>query len=161
MPQANEHKEAMLQAVLDNDIDAQDALIAARNKVTPSRMPDELTDAKIAAAEARTDTKFAQLLARLDATNARLESFDTKLGRIEAEGIRTRSTVRTTGFTVVSIIVAVLGLLFAVFAQSFNLGSKVSEVAHAEALAVLTNVNAAARSAPSTAPESKVPPKNR
>jgi len=93
-------------------------------------MDQQLVDAKIAASEARVDTKFAQLIARL-------ESMDGKLTRIEADNLRTRSTVRTTGFTIVSIILAVLALTFAVFSQSFNLGSKVSDVARLEATSIL------------------------
>lgn len=90
-----------------------------------SMSDDALIDAKIAAAEARTETKFGALLHKL-------ESMDGKLTRIEADNIRTRSTVRTSSFAVVSIIVAVLGLLFATFTQSFNLGSRVSEIARSE-----------------------------
>lgn len=109
---------------------ADEALNNSSAKSTSSGMDQQLVDAKIAASEARVDTKFAQLIARL-------ESMDGKLTRIEADNLRTRSTVRTTGFTIVSIILAVLALTFAVFSQSFNLGSKVSDVARLEATSIL------------------------
>jgi hypothetical protein len=109
---------------------AGEALNKSSSESTLSGMDQQLVDAKIAASEARVDTKFAQLIARL-------ESMDSKLTRIEADNLRTRSTVRTTGFTIVSIILAVLALTFAVFSQSFNLGSKISDVARLEATSIL------------------------
>lgn len=89
-------------------------------------MDSALIDAKVAAAEARTDTKFERLIGRLD-------SIDAKLTRIETDNVRTRATVRTTGLSVFAAIVTVLGLLFAVFSQSFSIGTKVSDAAREQA----------------------------
>ncbi|TZG25613.1 hypothetical protein [Sphingomonas montanisoli] len=84
----------------------------------------DVIDAKIAAAEARTDAKFTQVIAKLDA-------MDGKLTRIEADNIRTRSTVRSSTFAIISAFIAVVALGFAIFSQSFNMGEKVRESARA------------------------------
>ncbi len=75
-------------------------------------------DAKIAAAEARTDTKFAELLGELKLLNQRME-------HVERSTSGMRSTVVGTGIGVVAVVIAVM----AYGAQWFGLGMDAQQVA--------------------------------
>lgn len=78
----------------------------------------EVVDAKIAAAEARTDTKFAELLGELKLINQRME-------HVERSTSGMRSTVIGTGIGVVAVVIAIM----AYGAQWFGLGMDAQQVA--------------------------------
>ncbi|TKV76722.1 hypothetical protein [Rhizobium sp. AU243] len=78
----------------------------------------ETVDAKIAAAEARTDTKFAELLGELRLINQRME-------HVERSTSGMRSTVIGTGIGVVAVVIAIM----AYGAQWFGLGMDAQQVA--------------------------------
>lgn len=77
----------------------------------------ETVDAKITAAEARTDTKFAELLGELKLMNQRLD-------HVERSTSGMKSTVIGTGIGVVAIVIAVM----AYGAQWFGLGMDAQQV---------------------------------
>jgi hypothetical protein len=78
----------------------------------PSR---EEIDAKIAASEARTDTKFAELLGEVKATNARLDHITGHLVEEKAGRRVTNSLIIGTGLAVIAAIVAVVSMSAAWF----------------------------------------------
>lgn len=89
----------------------------------------EIVDAKIAAAEARTDTKFAQLMGELATMraeiNGRLDGLGTKVQHVENSTAGIKTTVIVTA-------IAALGLTVAVMAygsQWFGLGMDAQQVA--------------------------------
>ena len=92
----------------------------------------ELIDAKIGASEARTDSKFEQLLRHIDLgraeISARLDSMDARMAHIEAQNSATRSNVRANvwgaaGFVVASMI-AIVALLATVAPYAFDKGQE-------------------------------------
>jgi hypothetical protein len=89
---------------------------------TSGGMDTALIDAKIAASEARTDTKFAKLEGKIDILVER--STDAR-----TEARTTRRTVIGTGLSVAALLVAI----FTLYSNSFTLGSRVDEVARIEA----------------------------
>jgi len=103
-----------------------DALKGGGGGGTSGTMDTAIIDAKIAASEARADTKFSQVLGKL-------EGMDGKLTRIEADNIRTRSTVRTSAIALGALFVSIAALLVAAISSSFNIGAKVGDVARTEA----------------------------
>jgi hypothetical protein len=99
-----------------------DTLKTGGGSGTSGGMDSATVDAKIAASEARTDTKFAKLESKIDqlldkSTDAR------------SEARATRRTVIGTGVSLGALMIAVLGL----YTNSFNVGSRVSEIARGEA----------------------------
>ncbi len=103
-------------------------------------------DAKIAAAEARTDSKFAAVLARLDVINEQL--------RTSREELRvTRSNVWSAAFAVMGLIVALAALAATVAPASFTAGLSMRELAREEARASLEARLAPAVVQPSPAPK--------
>lgn len=83
-------------------------------------------DAKIAAAEARSDTKFAELLGELKLINVRLDHVERTTGGM-------RSTVIGTGIGVVAVVIAVM----AYGAQWFGVGMDAQAVADNAARSVV------------------------
>lgn len=89
----------------------------------------DIVDAKIAASEARTDTKFAQLMGELSTMraeiNGRLDVLGTRVGHVETSTAGMKTTVIVTA-------IAALGLTVAVMAygsQWFGLGMDAQQVA--------------------------------
>ncbi|NKE77834.1 hypothetical protein [Ochrobactrum sp. MC-1LL] len=94
-------------------------------------------DAKIAAAEARTDTKFAQMMGELTTMraeiNGKFETLSTRLDHVEGATKGMRSTVIGTGIGVVAVIIAVM----AYGAQWFGLGVDTQSISDQAAKNVL------------------------
>jgi hypothetical protein len=89
---------------------------------TSGGMDTALIDAKVAASEARTDSKFARLDGKIDLLVER--STDAR-----TEARATRRTVIGTGLSIAALLIAI----FALYTSSFTLGSRISDVARAEA----------------------------
>lgn len=102
-----------------DDIISNDAVLIKAGKAK-SYMPE--LDAKIEASEARTDTKFAQMMGELTTMraeiNGKFETLSTRLDHVEGATKGMRSTVIGTGIGVVAVIIAVM----AYGAQWFGLG---------------------------------------
>ena len=77
----------------------------------------DIVDAKIAAAEARTDTKFAQVLGRLDG--------------IEKSTSGIRATVIVTGISAVALVVAIFGWGSAMFGSGMDVQTAADRAASA------------------------------
>lgn len=88
-----------------------------------------LVDAKIAASEARSDTKFAELLGELRLMNQRLD-------HVERSTSGMRSTVIGTGIGVVAVVIAVM----AYGAQWFGVGMDAQQVSERAAQSALEKV---------------------
>ncbi len=91
----------------------------------------DLTDAKIAAAEARTDTKIARLegkvdlaVAKIDAIGERISGLSERFSGLHDDNRATRANQWVIGFGLAVLIIAVAAL-FPVF---FDLGSKVRDM---------------------------------
>lgn len=114
--------------------------------------PMDLVDAKIAAEAARTDTKFAQLIGKLD-------RMDDKLTRLEGDSQRTRATVRTSaislGLGLAALMVAIAGLLLNSVIGSFTAGARVDEIARTAAARVYQQQQQQAPPPASQAPPAK------
>jgi len=82
---------------------------------------EALIDAKVAAAEARTDAKFAQVLAKLDS--------------MDKQGSNTRSTVWQAAFAIMGLIVALVALAATIVPSAFSTGANMREMARDEARA--------------------------
>lgn len=91
--------------------------------------PMDPVDAKIAAAEARTDTKFATLKGQLDLISAKLDSINEKATDARSEARTTRRTVVGTGLSLAALIMALVGF----GGNMFGLGSRVDDIARVEA----------------------------
>lgn len=89
----------------------------------------EVVDAKIAAAEARTDTKFAELLGELRLINQQIDHVEKSTGGL-------RSTVIGTGIGVVAVAIAVM----AYGAQWFGIGMDAQQVSERAAQSALEKV---------------------
>jgi RNA 3'-terminal phosphate cyclase len=89
----------------------------------------DAVDAKIAAAEARTDTKFAELLGEMRLMNQRLD-------HVEKSTSGMRSTVIGTGIGVVAVAIAVM----AYGAQWFGVGMDAQQVSERAAASALSKV---------------------
>ena len=101
MPRKNPQMEAMLAAVLDNDLQAQSALWGERHRTTLPPVDDSpLMDAKLEAVEARTDAKFADLRTDLAA----------QFGDLKAELAKKPATGTLIG-TAVAIVALILSAL--------------------------------------------------
>lgn len=88
-----------------------------------------LIDAKIAASEARTDTKFAKLEGKLDLIVASLETVKGQAVDAKAEARTTRRYVVGTGFSLGALLLGMFGL----YANAFNIGTRVDDIARTEA----------------------------
>jgi hypothetical protein len=82
----------------------------------PMVLTEQLLDAKLEAVEARTETKFAQLLGKLDLLGERLGAVSgslgemrTSLGRVESKTSHTRTIIVT---TVLGAFIAVAGVIY-------------------------------------------------
>ena len=95
---------------------------------------DALVDAKIAAAEARTDAKFAQVLAKLDTLTTEVRT--------------SRSSIWTAAFAIMGLILAVVAMVVTVAPSAFSVGAQMREVARDEARAAATPLPVAPVSAP-------------
>ncbi|UXS31356.1 hypothetical protein FY152_04305 [Agrobacterium tumefaciens] len=100
----------------------------------------DTVDAKIAASEARTDTKFAQLMGELSTMraeiNGRLDVLGTRVGHVETSTAGMKTTVIVTA-------IAALGLTVAVMAygsQWFGLGMDAQQVADRAAQTSMQNL---------------------
>jgi hypothetical protein len=82
----------------------------------------QIVDAKIEAAESRIDVKFAQLLAEMQATSAKLES-------VAASTANLRSTVVVTGFAGGLAIIGIVAAMLAYGGRVFGAGVDASTVA--------------------------------
>jgi hypothetical protein len=85
-------------------------------------MSREEVDAKIEASEARTDTKFAQLMGEMKAGFARM---DERMGAIERSTAGIKATVIVTGIAIVGLVVAVM----AYGSDRIGLGASISDIA--------------------------------
>jgi hypothetical protein len=77
-------------------------------------------DAKLAAAAAETDTKFARLEGKLDLVISKIE--DARAGA-HSDNVATRANV----WIVFAVVVAIIAALYAFFPVFFDFGSKVQE----------------------------------
>ena len=84
----------------------------------------DLTDAKIAASEARTDTKIARVEGKLDLVVSKIDAIGEKLNVLRDDNRATRANQWVIGFGLAVLIIAVAAL-FPVF---FDLGSKVRDM---------------------------------
>lgn len=91
--------------------------------------PMDATDAKIAAAEARTDVKFAKIEGKLDLIVSRLDTINTNATDAKSEARTTRRTIVGTGLSLGALILAIAA--FGV--NVFGMGSRVDDIARAEA----------------------------
>lgn len=91
----------------------------------------ELLDAKIAASEARTDSKFGQLIARLDSIDARMGHLEQQQGEIRME-MRQESSVITARIrgaawgaasVVIGSMIGIVALVFTVLPWAMDRGS--------------------------------------
>jgi len=84
------------------------------SKGMDSQAERDLTDAKIAAAEARTDTKFARFEGKIDLMLSQLGQVSTELGTLKADNKSTRTTVIVTAvsstFAIITVLIAVMAL---------------------------------------------------
>jgi len=126
MPAPDNLREAMLAAVLVNDTNAQLTLLGAvAAPKSPAVTTDPTIDAKIAASEARTDTKFAKLEGKLDLIVASLETVKSQAVDAKAEARTTRRYVVGTGFSLAALLLGI----FALYANAFNIGTRVDDIA--------------------------------
>lgn len=73
-------------------------------------MTREEVDAKIAASEARTDTKFAALIGKIDVLIARMDQFELELRQLRTDMADLKKTVLITGISsVLAVIFGVAG----------------------------------------------------
>lgn len=89
-------------------------------------------DARVAAAEARTDTKFAQVLARIETLGAELrgdtKAVNSKLDGVVAYTAGTKSTILATAIgSVIAITALILGVL-AYGGDRFGAGADISGI---------------------------------
>ena len=107
---------------------------------------DSLIDAKIAAAEARTDAKFANVLSKL-------ELIGSDVRTMRDDNRATRTTVWQAAFTVMGLLVALVALAGTLGPAAFSMGQAVRDIARSEiARSSSPAVARAATSAP-TRPE--------
>ena len=99
---------------------------------------EALVNAKIEAAEARTDAKFAQVLAKLDTLTTEVRS--------------SRSSIWTAAFAIMGLFLAVVGLVLAVAPSAFSAGVQMREIARDEARAAAVVPRQAIAPAPSKTP---------
>ena len=113
----------------------------------------ELIDAKIGASEARTDSKFEQLLRHIDLgraeISARLDSMDARMAHIEMQQTELRTNVDAlktriwnTGWGVASFVVgsmiAIVAMIFTVGPYAFDKGQEDARTIHADVVAEVT-----------------------
>jgi hypothetical protein len=79
---------------------------------------EALVDAKIAAAEARTDAKFSSVLAKLDTLTGEVRS--------------ARSSIWTAAFAIMGLIVALVAIIATVAPSAFSMGAQVRDIARSE-----------------------------
>jgi hypothetical protein len=96
---------------------------------TSGSMDPAIVDAKIAASEARTDTKFAKLEGKLDLIVASLNVINGNATDAKSEARTTRRTIIGTGISLGALILAIAA--FGV--NTFTLGSRVDDIARVEA----------------------------
>lgn len=112
---------------LSADPETEQSLHGSDNGGTSASMDQELVDAKIAAAEARTETKFAELIGRTDAKFAevlgRLDRLTGEVQDMRSDNRHTRSTVRNAAFALAALIIGVPALLAAVVPAAVNWGA--------------------------------------
>jgi hypothetical protein len=134
---------------------------AARNQPTlpgiePRRIvADDMSapeiDAKIAAAEARTDTKFAQV-------QGTLSMIARDLARLSEDNRATRTTVRNTGWALAGLIIAVAAMgitVFGIMGDRFIAGMSASEIADRAAERAMLRSFEAVKASPPTTPVAK------
>jgi len=83
-----------------------------------------LVDAKVAAAEARTDTKIARVEGKLDLVVAKIDALGERFNELRDDNRATRANQWVIGLGLAVLIIAVAAL-FPVF---FDLGSKVRDM---------------------------------
>ena len=96
----------------------------------PVMISEPLLEAKLEAVEARTETKFAQLLGKLDTISERLahvatdvEQLQTSIERVETKTTNTRIVVVT---TVIGAALTVIGLTFALVGYGHQIADSIS-----------------------------------
>jgi hypothetical protein len=120
----------------------------ARESEEMSEQTREEVDAKIAASEARADTKFAQLFGKIDTSNAELKG---ELGKI---AVRIAGVERSTGglhTTIIVTAVAVVGVLVAILTfgqQWLGIGLTTRDLVHAVAAEIELQKSSPARPPP-------------
>lgn len=98
----------------------------------------ELVDAKIATADARTDSKFGQLMAEIralsDRMDARFAQVDARFVQIESEQESIKNSIRSTrtsiwGATsiIIGTMIGILSLLSTLMPWSYNLGTQIKD----------------------------------
>ena len=90
----------------------------------PVTIDQQLVDAKIEAAEARTDTKFAQLIGRMDSFAESLSAIRGELKDIQADNRHTRGTVRNSAFALAALMIAMLALFATVIPATISWGQQ-------------------------------------
>lgn len=93
-------------------------------------------DAKIAAAEARTDTKITKIEGKLDLILQRLGTIEEKSADARGEARATRRYVVGTGLSLGALLIAIVTLAI----NGFNIGSKVDDIARYEAQQVVSEL---------------------
>ena len=78
MPRPDDQREAMLQAVLDNDVDAQRSLIAAANNPPPPPLPPEPEQFR----SGPMNERVARLEVQMEQVSRSLGSIDAKLDKV-------------------------------------------------------------------------------
>lgn len=108
--------------------------------------------ARIEASEARTDTKFAQMMGELHAMRAelggKLDTIGVRVDSVEKSTHGTKATIIVTGIAVVGLVVAIM----AFGSQSIGIGFSASEIATTAAQRALSE------QATRPAPQATLPP---
>ena len=107
----------------------------------------ELVDAKIGASEARLGGEFralheqllrhfdqgrAEMVARFDSVDARMNGMDSRMGHIEQQNRSTRSTVWSAAVFVVGSMIAMISLTASVGSWALDRGADNEKTIHAE-----------------------------
>ncbi|HEX8214569.1 MAG TPA: hypothetical protein VF582_03755 [Allosphingosinicella sp.] len=121
------------------DVEQEPPLKGGGGGGTSRGMDNALIDSKIAASEARTDTKFAKLEGKLDLILERVETVKEQSTDARSEARATRRTVIGTGVSLGALLIAI----FTLYTNSFNLGARVDDIARIEARETYNQISAA------------------
>lgn len=100
------------------------------NRLTSSSMTvaREEIDAKLAASEARTEARFAEMNGKFDLVLAKMDSLTSSVAEARKDAREDAKHTRNTLWVVATIIVAIIGLSVAVWLGGLDLGTKVSDL---------------------------------
>lgn len=100
--------------------------------ISETNLPDELTDAKVAASKARTDPKLEAFRGQIGALSLKLDQISQAVGdqRAEANANRTAvvSTVVAVGFALAGLLIAVVTYGDAIFSREMSVRDIVKSV---------------------------------